>query len=73
LAVGFVTIGFSLFYFLERFIYCYHGHPATEAMGQQPKAPKTFVYLNPIGDGIHNLFDGVISGYSFPPGFQASE
>jgi zinc and cadmium transporter len=66
LAVGFVAIGFSLFYFLERFIYCYHGHPGNlEAMGQQPKAPKTFVYLNLIGDGIHNLFDGVIVATTF--------
>lgn len=67
-----ITLGFVLFFFLERFIYWYHGHghetdiPAE--IGDR-KVTTSFAYLNLIGDGIHNFVDGMIIAVSFFIGF----
>jgi len=57
-----------LFFFVERFIYWYHGHPheadiCAEIANQT--ITKGFAYLNLIGDGIHNFIDGMIIAASF--------
>lgn len=64
----YVTLGFLGFFFLERFIYWFHGH----VHGHEPKSEvderitiKKFVYLNLIGDATHNLIDGMIITASF--------
>jgi zinc and cadmium transporter len=64
----FVTLGFLGFFFLERFIYWFHGH----VHGHESKSEvderitiKKFVYLNLIGDATHNLIDGMIIAASF--------
>ena len=66
--VLYLTFGFIGFFFIERFIYWFHGH----LHGSEQKSEvderlnvKKFVYLNLIGDGIHNLIDGMIIGASF--------
>ncbi len=64
----YITLGFILFFFLERFIYWYHGHEhivRVERNSEERSVPKTFVYLNLIGDAIHNFIDGMIIAASF--------
>jgi len=67
-ALLYMTVGFVGFFFLERFIYWYHGHihghePASEV---DPRATvKGFIYLNLIGDGIHNFIDGMVIATGF--------
>ena len=65
-AVLYITLGFLGFFFLERFIYWYHGHVhGYESNIEEKMTVKKFVYLNLIGDGIHNLIDGMIIAASF--------
>ena len=57
----YVILGFLGFFFLERFIYWYHGHVhGYESKVDEKMTVKKFVYLNLIGDGIHNFIDGMI-------------
>ncbi len=63
-----ITLGFVLFFFLERFIYWYHGHGHETDISQEiadPAAAKEFAYLNLVGDGIHNFIDGMIIAASY--------
>ncbi len=66
----YLTIGFVLFFFLERYIYWSHGHDHDHEM-EDPKSSldtritKNVAYLNVIGDGIHNFVDGMIIATSF--------
>lgn len=65
-AVLYVTLGFLGFFFLERFIYWYHGHVhGYDADVEGKMTVKRFVYLNLVGDGIHNLLDGMVIAASF--------
>ncbi|UCE15929.1 MAG: ZIP family metal transporter [Candidatus Bathyarchaeota archaeon] len=65
-AVLYVTLGFLGFFFLERFLYWYHGHVhGYESEVEEKMTVKKFVYLNLLGDGIHNLIDGMIIAASF--------
>jgi len=69
-AVAFIylTLGFLGFFLLERFIYWYHGHiHGYEAPSEVDKRMtiKRFVYLNVLGDGIHNFLDGMVIAASF--------
>ncbi|MFX1570140.1 MAG: ZIP family metal transporter [Promethearchaeota archaeon] len=79
----YIILGFVIFFILERFIYWFHGH-AHEHESQMvcyenmtegkenllKKEPniKTFVYLNLLGDGMHNFLDGVVILVSFLQG-----
>jgi zinc and cadmium transporter len=68
----YITLGFISFFFLERFIYWYHGHGheadiSAEITAETPK--KGFAYLNLMGDAIHNFIDGMIIAASFLVGF----
>ncbi len=66
IVVLYVTLGFLGFFFLERFLYWYHGHVhGYESKVDEKMTVKKFVYLNVIGDGIHNLIDGMIIAASF--------
>lgn len=64
LAFVYVAIGFVGFFFLERFIYWYHGHAHESEIGEKTVV-KSLVYLNIVGDGIHNFIDGMIIAASF--------
>ncbi len=64
--VLYVTVGFLGFFFLERFIYWYHGHVHGYDSDVEGKMTvKRFIYLNLLGDGIHNLVDGMVIAASF--------
>src|SRR4030042_809655 len=50
--------GIIFFFIMEKFLYWRHCH--------EEECPiHTFVYLNLIGDGIHNFIDGMIIAASF--------
>lgn len=63
----YVTLGFLGFFFLERFIYWYHGHVHgyESDVEEERMTVKKFVYLNIIGDGVHNFIDGMAIAASF--------
>ena len=55
----YVILGFVIFFVLERYLHWRHCH-------QEGKCDvHVFTYLNLIGDGVHNLIDGLIIGASF--------
>ncbi len=56
----YVILGILIFFVLEKFIRWRHCHAATSASHLHP-----VVTLNLIGDGVHNLIDGMIIGASF--------
>ncbi|MBN2336293.1 ZIP family metal transporter [Candidatus Bathyarchaeota archaeon] len=66
-----IAVGFVFFLFLERGIYWYHGHGHVHEFehGEEKKLTKAFVYLNLIGDFIHNFIDGMIIAAGFINGF----
>jgi len=64
LAFVYTAVGFIGFFFLERFIYWYHGHAHESEIGKKTVV-KSLVYLNLLGDGIHNFIDGMIIAASF--------
>jgi zinc and cadmium transporter len=52
--------GIFLFFILEKFIYWRHCHSTECIVHTQP-----VVFLNIIGESVHNFFDGVIIGASY--------
>jgi len=73
IAFLYITIGFVFFFFLERFIYWYHGHGHEADLSAEiadRTAARSFAYLNLIGDGIHNFTDGMIIAASLLTGFS---
>ena len=55
---GYAILGFIFFFILERYFYWRHCHEGICDI-------HAFTYLNLIGDGIHNLTDGLVIGASF--------
>jgi zinc and cadmium transporter len=60
----YIALGFVLFFFLERFIYWYHGHGHKSDIEERMPIKK-FVYINIIGDAAHNFIDGMVIAVSF--------
>ncbi|MBI5400481.1 ZIP family metal transporter [Candidatus Saganbacteria bacterium] len=59
-----VLTGILLFFILEKFILWRHcHHPTTE------KHPHPVVFMNLVGDGVHNLIDGMVVAASFMVSF----
>ncbi len=78
-----VIIGFVIFFILERFIYWFHGHAhekedqlvcyetlmeGADTIIDRGNKIKNFALLNLIGDGLHNLLDGIIIMVAFLSG-----
>lgn len=57
-AFFFVVYGILIFFLMEKFLYWRHCH-------DQKCNVHSFVYLNLIGDGLHNFLDGAIIAASF--------
>jgi len=78
-----VIFGFIIFFIIERFIYWFHGHAhetdnqlvcydtfaegIDKAVNRGNKI-KSFALLNLVGDGLHNLLDGIIIMVAFLSG-----
>lgn len=56
----YVLLGIMLFFILEKFIHWRHCHIPTSK-----EHPHPFVFMNLIGDGVHNFIDGLIIGGSY--------
>ncbi|MFA5038351.1 MAG: ZIP family metal transporter [Candidatus Omnitrophota bacterium] len=65
LVISFGVIGgILLFFILEKFIYWRHCHSGVCDLHNQP-----VVWLNLVGDGIHNFIDGIIIAASYSVSF----
>ena len=66
-----VIAGILLFFILEKFIYWRHCHAGSCDLHHRP-----VVWLNLIGDAVHNFIDGIIIGASYmvslPIGFAST-
>jgi zinc and cadmium transporter len=65
-----VATDFLVFMFLERIIYWYHDHSHEFEDKKMKRPTKAFVYLNIVGDFIHNFIDGVIIAAGFLNSFS---
>jgi len=62
----YVLVGILIFFILERYIHWHHCHHLHE----NHKKIEPYVYLNLIGDCIHNFIDGTIIAASFLTNLQ---
>jgi zinc and cadmium transporter len=60
----YVILGIVIFFALEKFFYWRHCH-------EEECPVHTFVYLNLIGDGIHNFIDGMIIAATYLIAFES--
>jgi len=60
-----ILLGILTFFILEKFIFWRHCHIPTSK-----EHPHPLVFMNLIGDGFHNLLDGVIIAASFMANFS---
>lgn len=59
----YTLVGFVFFFLMERYLYWRHCHEGVCNV-------HTFVYLNLMGDGVHNFTDGLIIAASFMTNFK---
>jgi len=66
----YITIGFLTFFFIDRYVYWYHGHGHKNEIEDECKMRrnvelKSLRALNLIGDAIHNFIDGMVISVSY--------
>ena len=61
----YLILGILIFFILEKFIHWRHCHIPTSK-----KHPHPVAFMNVIGDGLHNLIDGLVIGGSYMAGFS---
>lgn len=59
-ALSVALLGILIFFIIEKVVHWHHYHT-----GKHEKKEKPLAYLNLIGDGIHNFFDGAAIAASF--------
>lgn len=71
-ALSFTLAGIIVFFVLEKFIAWHHHHEPHGKTGKKAlkveHKEKPFGYLNVVGDGLHNFFDGAAIAASFMAG-----
>ena len=60
----YLILGIVLFFLLERYLHWRHCHEGATCKTH------SFTYLNLIGDGLHNFFDGMVIAASFIVSFK---
>jgi len=69
--------GFMVFFLVERLVYWFHGHGHGDSGSvrisceDKRTSVKEYVYLNLLGDAIHNAMDGIVIASSFFVGIGA--
>ena len=61
----YVILGILLFFILEKFLHWRHCHVPTSK-----KHPHPMAVTNIVGDGLHNLIDGLVIGGAYMAGFS---
>lgn len=60
----YVLVGFGIFFVLEKFLLWHHCHKHDHGEHKECQT-KTFGYMNLVGDGFHNLIDGMVIAAAF--------
>lgn len=62
---GVIVIGFLAFYYLSHALRTYHHHHHPDCCDNDCTVPKSRAHMLLIGDGVHNIADGVIIATAF--------
>ncbi len=64
-----VLLGIVSFFILEKFLHWSHRHPIEDCEHAGHQTEKPVGIINSVGDGLHNLIDGLIIGVSYLTSF----
>jgi len=67
--MNYILLGIILFLIVEKYIHWHHCN--TEHCEKKHKKIKPYVFLNLIGDGLHNFIDGAIIAAAYMTNFKA--
>jgi zinc and cadmium transporter len=67
-AMNYILLGIMLFLFIEKYIHWHHCN--TEHCEKRHKRVKPYVFLNLLGDGLHNFIDGAVIAAAYRTNFQ---
>ena len=68
IAVNYILLGIMLFLFIEKYIHWHHCN--TDHCKNRHKRIKPYVFLNLLGDGLHNFIDGAAIAAAYRINFQ---
>lgn len=66
--VNYIFLGIILFLFIEKYIHWHHCN--RESCEDKHKKIKPYVFLNLLGDGLHNFIDGAIITAAYMTNFE---
>jgi len=67
-AINYIFAGILLFLFIEKFIHWHHCN--REHCEDKHKKVKPYVFLNLLGDGLHNFIDGAVIAAAYQTRFE---